>query len=252
MLQKCISLFVFLAALILNANVQAQTIQSKQVTERSSQKASGRSQDVNGSVFVVTKNGNVVRLALVEVLVFEAAKFPGELEAAQLDASRIVEIAENLNQLKLEAWRSARGELEAARKDLNAMAYTTRNRDARREAEQRAWGAEPKEKRARDEMFAAEMAALVIQAPSTYVARLKNHLVRQKSDADGKFNFKLPPGEYVVSAFASRDVFGSSEQYGWMVKMTISRSSAPTIMLSNDNMAGTDCSDCVQSPRVWP
>jgi len=56
-----------------------------------------------------------------------------------------------------------------------------------------------------------------------------------KTDADGKFQVKIPrSGSYVVVSSASRLVGRSIEKYYWLVKVDPHRES--TIMLSNDNL----------------
>jgi len=56
-----------------------------------------------------------------------------------------------------------------------------------------------------------------------------------KTDADGKFQMKIPrSGSYVVAASSSRFVGGSTEKYYWLVKVDPRKES--TIMLSNDNL----------------
>lgn len=66
-----------------------------------------------------------------------------------------------------------------------------------------------------------------------------------KTDADGKFALKLPSGKYVITANTSRDVFGSTETYHWLVTVDTSTINQ-LLILSNDNLPGTKCNECVK------
>lgn len=66
-----------------------------------------------------------------------------------------------------------------------------------------------------------------------------------KTDADGKFALKLPSGKYVITANSSREVFGSTETYHWLVTVDASNIKQP-LMLSNDNLLETKCGECVK------
>ena len=71
-----------------------------------------------------------------------------------------------------------------------------------------------------------------------------------KTDADGKFGFKVPSGAYVLAAASSRSAgatvignqsFPKTESYHWMVKVTVDKDK--TVMLANDNLASSGSDD---------
>lgn len=66
-----------------------------------------------------------------------------------------------------------------------------------------------------------------------------------KTDADGKFALTLPSGKYVITANSSREVFGSTETYHWLVTVDTSNINQP-LVLSNDNFLETKCNECVK------
>lgn len=66
-----------------------------------------------------------------------------------------------------------------------------------------------------------------------------------KTDADGKFALTLPKGKYAITANSSRNIFGSSETYHWLVYVDTS-SSNQLLILSNDNLLETKCNECVK------
>lgn len=70
-----------------------------------------------------------------------------------------------------------------------------------------------------------------------------------KTDVDGKFKLAVPAGKYALAAKSSRDVFGYTENYYWLVWTNASAQSHP-LMLSNDNLYDTKCKDCVQMDKI--
>jgi hypothetical protein len=71
-----------------------------------------------------------------------------------------------------------------------------------------------------------------------------------KTDADGKFGFKVPNGVYVLAAASNRSAgatvignqsFQKTESYHWMVKVTVNKDK--TVMLANDNLASAGSDD---------
>ena len=69
------------------------------------------------------------------------------------------------------------------------------------------------------------------------------------TDADGKFRARLPAGKYVVAASTARKVGTSEETYYWLVQIDTSRKNE-SLMLSNDNLFGTSCGECIQFAKV--
>lgn len=78
-----------------------------------------------------------------------------------------------------------------------------------------------------------------------YLPNLPDPKFISKTDAEGKFTLKLPSGKYVITANTSRDIFGSTENYRWLVTVDTSNTNQP-LMLSNDNLLESKCNECVK------
>lgn len=55
------------------------------------------------------------------------------------------------------------------------------------------------------------------------------------TDSEGKFNFKVPAGEYAVVASSSRRILNDNEIYKWMVPANV-RNGNLVLSLNNQNM----------------
>lgn len=61
------------------------------------------------------------------------------------------------------------------------------------------------------------------------------------TDAEGRFTLRLRAGRrYVLAARAKRDVFGSTEQYYWLVWVSPAGEQPQHVILSNNNLLGQD------------
>ena len=70
-----------------------------------------------------------------------------------------------------------------------------------------------------DEKWKFRSAADYTMSADYYFSDLPEPLQTTKTDADGKFSFKVPSGSYVVAAFSNRKVGKETELYYWMVKV---------------------------------
>jgi hypothetical protein len=66
-----------------------------------------------------------------------------------------------------------------------------------------------------------------------------------KTDANGKFNFKLKPAKYAIVAFSSRKTGGSDKDYSWFLWVSTEKDSQQNILLSNDKLFGSECESCI-------
>jgi hypothetical protein len=65
--------------------------------------------------------------------------------------------------------------------------------------------------------------------------------VSVKTDADGKFSIPLRRNERVVLvAYASRNVFKKTEEYYWIVSVSLDGKESKKILLSNDSLFDGD------------
>ena len=89
-------------------------------------------------------------------------------------------------------------------------------------------------------------------SPAFYFQELPAQLAaaKAKTDVDGKFSMKLPPGEYIIAATSSRTAFSKEEEtYFWLVKVDTTTANQ-FIMLSNDNLFETSCATCFQPDKL--
>lgn len=69
--------------------------------------------------------------------------------------------------------------------------------------------------------------------------------IKSVTDADGKFTFKLAKGKYAFFASSQRRVNSSTEEYQWLVWVTVDSRESPNIILSNQNLLGQDSEDSI-------
>ena len=66
------------------------------------------------------------------------------------------------------------------------------------------------------------------------------------TNSDGQFSMKLVSNKrYVIAAKAQRRVFDSTEQYYWLVWVSLQGEEPMRVMLNNNNLMGTDSADTV-------
>jgi len=192
--------------------------------------------DIDGSVFIVTRNGNNFKLGLVAVRV---------CESHELGQALIRDTHADIDRHNLMNWSTSdeymRSEHATHVGILQAMSE---------EGKQLAW-----------EKFLRHIKERGAALPSAVSGAL--------TDADGKFKISVPPtvrvptayvdaaGNSVMSvkrvgkcslvAVAERQVFGVTEQYFWIIPL--SSAARQTIMLSNHNMVSDfdDLFDMIQS-----
>lgn len=78
-----------------------------------------------------------------------------------------------------------------------------------------------------------------------YFSDLPKAMQATKTDADGKFGFKVPSGSYVLVADSSRQAGKETEFYHWMVKINVDTDKK--IMLANDNLSTSGSPDSMVS-----
>lgn len=66
------------------------------------------------------------------------------------------------------------------------------------------------------------------------------------TNSDGQFSMKLRANQkYVIAATAQRRVFESTEQYYWLVWVSVDGDQGKSVMLTNNNLMGEDSPDAV-------
>lgn len=181
-------------------------------------------QEISGQVFIVTQGMGNIKLALVEVGAIPQEEFDQYLKAKQV--------------LKLEQQGRLAPKYVPAKKELGD-AFSKLSSPFTFEGPVFEMYSEVV-KRTKDviveyEAFDNSQYILGTLPPAKFIS---------KSDADGKFALSLPKGKYVVSAKSGRKIGDSSETYYWLVK--IDESTPSNLMLSNDNLLESKCSECIK------
>lgn len=196
--------------------------------------------NISGQVFVVTKGRENIKLALVEV-----AAIPEKDIMQHLNAKR----SNRLEQQKAltPELESAKKEADAAKADLDkaivqsGAEYSKHLHDWIPRLNELGEVLAPK----RENYVKISRQISYFGSVEYYFEKLPAQLVASKTDADGKFTLSLPPGKYALAAKSSRDAFGTTENYYWLVWVDTS-SPNQSLMLSNDNFFETKCKECVK------
>jgi len=213
--------------------------------------------EVRGDVFVVTKGGQSVKLGLVRVgfipegqiaPVVSAKMDQARVQVQKLEESKKAAQAESRDADSSEKWgKGVMGMAEIAlriARDLGGRRY---------KEVQRKYDAQQLEylKAMKRNVGALEAYHKILKDIAVYkngcffAADLPQVVQADKTDADGRFSVKLKAGRYAAVAVADRQVGGEQEAYCWYVWITVSGETMKKLMLSNDNLAETNCADCV-------
>lgn len=167
---------------------------------------------VNGSVFVVTKGGNNVKLGLVRVSAFVEKTIVDHVKARQaaaLDSKREDQIQQKIN---AKAYKPGDSEATYKSEDYHA---------------------------ALDEMSAfQEQKELLGQHPAAFIfSSLPEPIATATTDADGKFSMTIQTdGDIILVAQSSREIGQDVEKYYWFCRVSRDGAQPKAVILSNQNM----------------
>lgn len=174
-----------------------------------------RAEDIDGKVFVVTKAETAIRLRLVPVSIYPRS----EMDAFLAERAK------------------------AAKPVLKFLEQAINSRDEVRtvllpEAPQYPYNKYDQAIGLRD----------YVHSIGWYFHALPKPLQVTKTDVAGSFEFKdLPPGSYVITASATREVGETTEHYHWMVKAD----AGAKVQLANDNLCSSDSVESlVHAPNI--
>ena len=222
---------------------------------------------VSGQAFIVTKGRQNIKLALVEVIAIPEKDVLEHIKAKRAEGrEKQALLLPQVERAKKEAGSAssalARAEKDAekARQDRHeATMATIRNRGnviGQMKADTEAFSKEMDENLRLQKAANSKGGTLRelgrqyahYDSPAYYADNLPNAVAHSKTDADGNFSLSVPPGKYAIAAATSRAVFKDTEQYYWIVWVDV-KSPIQGLMLSNDNLLGTGCRECVSLPR---
>ncbi len=213
---------------------------------------------VSGQVFVVTKGSQNIKLGLVTVSAFPEKDVVGP-------KAKTLKIQQELKETALKRIDETRGEVVAAQQNLSATERELADVSALWKAVALKTGTEEETNYkavlvrneanehtvevAQGKVKIQESILAQIGTPKFALMALGESKYSAKSDADGRFEMDLPPGVYVLSAKATRRLIETSEEYLWLIRVDLVKGNKK-VMLSNDNMIGTSCEECVQPPLL--
>ena len=204
--------------------------------------------ELEGSVFIVTKGRENVKLGLVTVNLHDAKTARASVR------SFLVQLETQANDVRVEATplalsvqklcadakpiadeydarptASIRGRLEAKREEINKVTRDFNNK------------IEPLNRQVRN------YERLCYEA-------IRQPLASVKTDADGKFRVEMPRnGEFIITASTSRAVGNRSEEYIWVMSVSLEGKQRAQIFLSNDNMMSSDSPEsAIPKPSFQP
>lgn len=201
--------------------------------------------ELTGEVFIVTKGGQSIKLGLVEVGLYSDKDINPfilqKLQAAKAQTQRLRPVKDNVEK----EWQQLRNEENYLRgrylDNMGSDAHKRRYDNAYESYIQ-------KDNQYRKVLYDY----LSYSTGQFYFSGMPKPIQSTKTDSDGKFSFRLTPGKYALAARASRKLFDSTEEYYWLVWISVKNDPTMKVMLSNDNLFETHCTDCVVKKSDLP
>lgn len=208
---------------------------------------------VQGQVFIVTKGGNNIKLALVNVAAYKEkdmlAQFDKTWETEQDERAHAVvriEEAKKASDAANERLKEARARGDAAREYARANLLNKNALNAMTEASAESSRLSAVYGATLDANSTERKKLAALSSARHFIEKLSDPVTTSKSDADGNFDLTVPAGAYVLVATGKRLAGSSTELYEWMVRVDAAK--PLKVMLSNDNMNDTKCTECVVLP----
>ena len=189
---------------------------------------------IEGQIFIRTRGAANFKLSLVDVLLFDAEFLSKNLDEKRSKAEPLRKYIEMLEEAAHAAWNH-RGKVREA-------AYEVMMKDVLNKHLEAAWNkAKRDEENALIEWDRLQNKITFLSSPYYLLTRLPKPLQSSKTDADGKFTFKVPNGKYALVAQSSRNAGPKVEFYHWAVRITVDTDRK--IMLANDNLVNSSSPD---------
>ena len=194
----------------------------------------GREHALDGSVFIATRGGDAVKLALVPASAVSVERARVRIheaqEAAIVTRQRVAASGDSLRAALPEARRA----FEAAHEAWVAATSSGRN-SAGAEAQLELAGRTVGE--IEERVRAAEFASGAHFAEDVSFAALAEGCPSTKTDADGRFTLSIPHGDKrVILAWGQRSIGDDVETYQWFVPLTTDNLRTNRLDLTNDNL----------------
>lgn len=207
-------------------------------------------------VFIVTEGAQNVRLGLVEVRILSIEETKSSIAKTKAQADR--EIARLQPQLKNAMQAFATAEIKEKAREAETQATERAYRAALdgdggnlEETEEASHAALHRLEVAFATMEAARKTSVALdksvrswKSGEVYFGGLPPPTASFKTDADGKFSIPLDRNAKVVlAASATRRLLSKTENYYWLVTVSLDDQPSKRMFLSNDNLATSDAQD---------
>jgi hypothetical protein len=211
--------------------------------------------DIGGQVFIVTRGGPAIKLALVRVAAFRKADMETHVrdidsQLADERAKADAEVSEASRSLQRAKRAVAGGLGEWMKRDAETHGRETNTKaaiDRGHSVWQKFHAAEQKIAPAETRLREAVARQRLLSSAAPYFAQLPEPFGTAKTDADGRFKLTVPDEETVaVLASSSRTIFDRVETYFWVVRLAPNETS---LTLSNDNLTTSGSVDSLVTTR---
>jgi hypothetical protein len=227
--------------------------------------------ELKGNIFIVTNGAQNLKLGLVDVRVIPEKEMLAYMTAKkpQVD-SRIAKITSEYQTAKVAFDAATKADAAASDRynsemqsdsremksyDVGDMSLAELSNTTGRLSEMKErvsdYGKAADEKRAETDTAQLRLAEAALQLkensePKLYFAGLPEGIAKATSNADGDFTLKMPSkGRFALAAYSQRQVFGSTEEYYWLIWVSLDGQPTKNILLGNQNLADAGSPDSV-------
>ena len=187
-----------------------------------------REGELSGDVFIVTNSAANLKLGLVELSAIPENVMKGFL----VSRKSVVDAQISSARQEYETIKGQYDEANRQYQQVKKFAQEGDFGDLRRELDKQDQLSQLKPK-----LDDAERALAYALSAAPLFEGMPKGIVTATTDADGRFSMKTPTrGKYAVVAHASRQIFGSREEYYWIVWTSPEGEPSQTVTLSNNNL----------------
>ncbi len=202
---------------------------------------------IEGQVFIRTKGAETIKLSLVDVMIFDEKLVSEHLDKKRTQAKPFEDYLRPIEKAACDAFQKAESSANSAQSNLF--------RDTSNNILLGAfWVRENQAKIAKERWDELRRMFVFLHSSFFLFQGLPDPLQTTKTDADGKFTFKVPNGSYVFVAKSSRNAgadiiggrsFPKTEFYKWLVRVKVAADMK--VMLANDNLSSSGSVDSLIS-----
>jgi hypothetical protein len=238
-----LSIYLLACLILISGDISAEQKSDKNATEKPvihKQEGSKKENKISGQIFIATKGGENIKLALVTVFAIPENKMQSYINEKKSNA--IVQKNKLISTIDL-----PRKELEQAKlatKEAKNYVDSQTGSSSFMKAMDVYSLCQKQEFEKLMVVSKIERDINYFNSIEYYFDSLPSEITKAKTDSDGKFNLSLPPGKYAITASSHRQAGGVAEYYYWLISVN-TKSKNQSIMLSNDNLHETYCDDCI-------